>query len=170
MHLGAGDSDIGRARTSEAFGGDDLVGSRAERVVVQTVRSVSIVVVGGGDGAAGALVLADRPVLDVVVSAVDRADLVAAAVAGDGTNGLTLAAGVVGAVVLENLSKRETAVPASLCHHRQWLTYVVLALHRPGVDGKVEVALGVHVTGESDVPGLRDLPALAGCHVGDALP
>ena len=59
--------------------------------------------IGGGDGAAGALVLPDRPVLDVVVSAIDRADLVTASIAGDGSNFLTLAAGVVGSIVLENL-------------------------------------------------------------------
>jgi hypothetical protein len=81
--------------------------------MVQTVSSVSIVMVGGGDSTAGALLLADRPVLNVVISAVDRADLVAASVTSDGTDVLALAAGVVGAVVLQDLSKRETAVLVS---------------------------------------------------------
>ena len=78
------------------------------RAQLEASTGPRIEVVSGGDGTAGALVRTDRPVLDVVVSAVDCADLVAAAVAGDGTNGLTLAARVVIAVVLENLSKRET--------------------------------------------------------------
>jgi hypothetical protein len=50
------------------------------------------------------------------------------------------------------------------------MTYVVLAVLRPGVDGKVKITLGVHISGESNVPGLRGLPALAGCHVRDSLP
>lgn len=73
--------------------------------MVQAVRSIRIVVVCGGDGTAGALVLADGPVLNVVVSAVDRADLVLAAITGDSANRFALAARVVRAVVLENLFK-----------------------------------------------------------------
>jgi hypothetical protein len=95
LFLSTRHSDIGRARAPEAFSGDDLVGGLAEWVMVQTMSSVSIVVIGGSDGATRALILADRPVLDIVVSAVDRADLIATAVTGNRTNGLTLAAGVV---------------------------------------------------------------------------
>jgi hypothetical protein len=71
--------------------------------VVQAVRSIRIVVVCGSDRTAGALVLTDRPVLNVVVSAVNSADLVLAAITGDGANCFALAARVVRAVVLKNL-------------------------------------------------------------------
>lgn len=67
------------------------------------MRSIRIVVVCGSDRTAGALVLTDRPVLDVVVSAVNCADLVLAAITGDGANCFALAARVVRAVVLKNL-------------------------------------------------------------------
>ena len=47
-----------------------------------SLRGIRVVVIGGGDGAARTLLLADRPVLNVVVAAVDLADLVCAAIAG----------------------------------------------------------------------------------------
>ena len=68
---------------------------------------VVVVVVCGGDGTAGTLVLADGPVLEVVVATVDEADLVLAAVAGEGTNGGSLGARVVVTVVLEDLSRNQ---------------------------------------------------------------
>jgi hypothetical protein len=61
-------------------------------------------VVGRGDGAAGALITADRPVLVVAVAAVDQADVVGAAVAGQGSLGGTTAARVVAPEVLEDLT------------------------------------------------------------------
>ena len=82
------------------------------------MSSVCVVVVCGGDGTAGTFVLTDRPVLDVSVSAVDGADLVAAAIAGDGAHLLALTAGVVRAVVLENLFKCETRVRADILNVR----------------------------------------------------
>jgi hypothetical protein len=47
---------------------------------------------------------------------------------------------------------------------------IVLALLRPGVDSKIEVALRVDITLESNVSRCCGLPALAGCEVRDALP
>lgn len=52
------DCNIGRARASETLRRYNLVRSLAEGVVVQTVSSVSIVVIGGSDGTARSLVLA----------------------------------------------------------------------------------------------------------------
>jgi hypothetical protein len=50
------------------------------------------------------------------------------------------------------------------------LTHIVLALLRPGVHSEVKISLGVHVALDSDVSRRRSFPALAGRHVGDALP
>jgi hypothetical protein len=72
---------------------------------VAAVGGVVVVVVGCCDGTAGALVLADRPVLKIIVATVDQAVLVVAAVAVNGALVRARRAGVVGAVVLENLSK-----------------------------------------------------------------
>jgi hypothetical protein len=78
--------------------------------VCQAVRVVEVVVVSSIHGATGPLVLADRPVLNIVVSAVDAANLVVAAITVESANILSLAARVVGPKVLENLSKvSETA-------------------------------------------------------------
>ena len=66
---------------------------------------VIIVVVGRGHGPAGALVLANRPVLEVVVAPIDQADLVIASIAIKSALCLTATARIVAAVVLKNLLK-----------------------------------------------------------------
>jgi hypothetical protein len=103
--VGSGDRDIGRPRTPIPLSGNNLVSSRTERIVGQSVSSVSIVVIRSRDSPAGPLVLPYRPVLDVVVAPVDCVDLIAATVAGNRSNLCALAAGVVRAVVLKNLTK-----------------------------------------------------------------
>lgn len=69
------------------------------------LRLVVIVVVCRCNGAAGALVLADRPVLEVVVATVDQADLVLAPIAVKTALARAIRARIVVAVVLENLSR-----------------------------------------------------------------
>jgi hypothetical protein len=63
------------------------------------------------NGPTGSLVLSDRPVLDVIVAAIDGTDLITATIAVDRSNLRALAAGVVIAIVLENLQKHETIFP-----------------------------------------------------------
>lgn len=69
------------------------------------VRVVVIVVVCRCNGAAGTLVLADGPVLEVVVATVDQADVVLAPIAGKTALARATRARIVAAVVLENLSR-----------------------------------------------------------------
>lgn len=45
------------------------------------------------------------------------------------------------------------------------MSYIVLALLRPGVDREVKVAGCLHIAVERDVSGLRGLPAFARGHV-----
>lgn len=78
--------------------------------MVQAVRSICIVVVCGSDRTTRTLFLTDRPVLNVIIPAIDCADLITAAITGDGGDLLALTAGVVRAVVLENLFKYEMRV------------------------------------------------------------
>lgn len=66
------------------------------------MRSIRVVMIGRRHCPARAFILSDRPVLDVIVPAVDGTDLVAASVAIDCSDSL-VAAGVVRAVVFENL-------------------------------------------------------------------
>ena len=68
------------------------------------LRLVVIVVVCRGNSAGGTLVLADGPVLEVVVATVDQADLVLAPIAVKSALARANRARVVVAVVLENLS------------------------------------------------------------------
>lgn len=69
------------------------------------LRLVVIVVVCCCNGAAGTLVLADGPVLEVVVATVDQADLVLAPIAVKTALACATRARIVVAVVLENLSR-----------------------------------------------------------------
>lgn len=57
----------------------------------------------GGDYTAAALLLADGPELDIAAAAVDAVDVVGAAVAGEGAFFLSASAGVVAAVVFEDV-------------------------------------------------------------------
>jgi hypothetical protein len=103
--------DVSRTRPTVAFGRNDLISSRAERIMGQPMSSVSVVVICSRNGPAGSLVLSDRPVLDVIIAAIDGADLITATIAVDRSNLRALAAGVVIAIVLENLQKHETIFP-----------------------------------------------------------
>ena len=69
------------------------------------LRLIVIVVVCRCNGAAGTLVLADGPVLEVVVATVDQADLVLASIAVKTAHARATRARIVAAVVLENLSR-----------------------------------------------------------------
>jgi len=69
------------------------------------VSIVVVVVVGRGDGTARALVLANGPVLEVVVATIDQADLVIATIAVKSSHCGAATARIVGAVVLENLPR-----------------------------------------------------------------
>ena len=68
------------------------------------MRLVVIVVVCCCNSAGGTLVLADGPVLEIVVAAVDQADLVLAPIAVKTALIRATRARIVGAVVLKNLS------------------------------------------------------------------
>lgn len=52
----------------------------------------------------------------------------------------------------------------------QLLTDIVFTVLGPRIDGKVEVALCIHIALEGNVPRRCGLPPFARCHVGDALP
>jgi hypothetical protein len=154
-----GDSNGARPGTTETFEGNDLVCGGTEGVMGHALGVVVVVVVGSGDSPTGAFLLTDRPVLDVVAAAVDGADLVGAAVAGEGALVGALGTGVVGAIVFKNLLYGRAGLLALLIIHAWkkkkgggWLlTYVVLALPRPGVHSEVEVALGIDISSEGDV-------------------
>jgi hypothetical protein len=75
------------------------------------MSSVSIVVVRSCDSSAGSLALSYRPVLNVVVAPVDGTDLITATVAVDRSNLLALAAGIVRAIVLKDLTTRKPLFP-----------------------------------------------------------
>ena len=85
--------DVGRTSSAEGLDGEHLVVEVAGR---ESVVLPSIEVVGNGDSAAGALVLADREVLAESAGALDGrlvdlgvlADLVGRAIAGDAADGL----------------------------------------------------------------------------------
>lgn len=87
------DLDVGRSSSAESLDSEHLV---IEVASGESVVLPSIEVVGNGDSAAGALVLADREVLAESAGALDRrlvdlgvlADLVGRAVAGDAADGL----------------------------------------------------------------------------------
>lgn len=68
------------------------------------LRLVVIVVVCRCNSAGGTLVLADGPVLEIVVATVDQADLVLAPIAVKTALARAARARIVGAVVLKNLS------------------------------------------------------------------
>jgi hypothetical protein len=72
--------------------------------VGHALRLVVIVVVCSCNSTGGTLVLADRPVLEVVVATIDQADLVIAPIAVKSALGRAIRARIVAAVVLENLS------------------------------------------------------------------
>lgn len=102
-------------------------------------RLVVIVVVCCRHGATGTLVLADGPVLEVVVAPVYQADLIIATIAVESAHVRAARARIVVAVVLEN---------------------IVLALVRPSVDSKVEVTSSADGTRKFDISGSCLGPAL----------
>jgi hypothetical protein len=73
--------------------------------VIHAVGSVGVVVIGRRHSTAGPLVLANGPVLEVVVTTIDETDLVVAAIAVDGTFCGAFVAWVIRAIVLEDLWK-----------------------------------------------------------------
>jgi hypothetical protein len=73
--------------------------------MVQSMSSVSIVVIRSRNSPAGPLVLSYRPVLDVVVAPLNGTDFITATVAVNRSNLLALAARIVRAIVLKNLTK-----------------------------------------------------------------
>ena len=86
------------------------------------VGIVVVIMVCRCNSAGGTLVLADRPVLEVVVATVDQADLVFAAIAVKGALVCATRARIVVAVVLENLSRSDCDC---ISPER---TYIVLAM------------------------------------------
>lgn len=151
-----GDSDVSGTRGLVTLSGDDLVVVGSE---LQAKLGPGVEVVGSGDGTGRALVLADAPVLvegsgtrdGGLVGADTLVDIVDRAVGGDGTHVLETAAGVVGAVGLEDVVLDEG----------------VLA---PAVDGEVRVTLRRVGTLEVDVAGGTLGPTLTGNEVVALLP
>ncbi len=118
-----------------ALRAQDLIRRSRVRVMRQPMGNVPVVVVTRRHHAARPLLLTDRPVLDVVVAAVDEPDVVRAAVTGDGALVLAAAgAWVVRAEVLQDVG---------------------LALLGPGVDGEVAVAARDEGAFVRDVPAKR---------------
>ena len=109
---------VGGSSSAEGLDGEHLV---VEVAGGESVVLPSIEVVGNGDSAAGALVLADREVLDESAGALDRrlvdlgvlADLVGRAVAGNAADGLGAAdrARVVGVVLNDVVLYIEISLP-----------------------------------------------------------
>lgn len=151
-----GDGDVGGAGGLVTLGGDNLVVVLAE---LHAQLGPGVEVVGGSDSSRGALVLADRPVLvegggtldGRLLSADTLVDIVDGAVSGDGTHVGETAAGVVGAVGLEDVVLNQ-------------------GVGAPSVDGEVRVALGRVATLEVDVAGRAGGPSLAGNEVVAVLP
>jgi len=128
-------SHVRRPGALIALRAQDLIRRSRVRVVGQPVRNVPVVVVTCRHHAARPLLLANRPVLDVIVATVDEPDVVRAAVTGDGALVLAAAgAWVVRAEVLQDVG---------------------LALLRPGVDGEVAVAARDEGAFVRDVPAKR---------------
>ena len=151
-----GNSDISRTRGLVTLSGDNLVVVSTE---LHAKLGPSVEVVGSGDGTRRTLVLADAPVLvegsgtrnGGLVGANTLVDIVRGTVGGDGAHVLETAAGVVGAVGLEDVVLDEG----------------VLA---PAVDGEVRVTLRRVGTLEVDLAGGTLGPALAGHEVVAFLP
>ena len=151
-----GDSDVSRTRGLVTLSGNNLVVVGSE---LQAKLGPGVEVVGSGDGTRRALVLTDAPVLvegsgtrdGRLVGADTLVDVVDGAVGGDGAHVLETAAGVVGAVGLEDVVLDEG----------------VLA---PAVDGEVRVTLRRVGTLEVDVAGGALGPTLASDEVVAVLP
>jgi hypothetical protein len=151
-----GDSNVSGTRGLVTLGGDDLVVVGTE---LQAKLSPGVEVVSSSNSTRRTLVLADAPVLvegsgtgdGGLVGANALVDIVGGAVRGYGAHVLETAAGVVGAVGLENVV----------------LDQGVLA---PAVDGEVRVTLGRVGTLEVDVAGGTLGPTLASDEVVALLP
>lgn len=109
--------DVSGAGTAVPLGRHNLISGAAKWVVGHALRLVVIVVVSRRNSAGGTLVLADGPVLEVVVATVDQADLVLAPIAVKTALARATRARIVGAVVLENLSwvRLQSHIIASVC-------------------------------------------------------
>jgi hypothetical protein len=154
IHLG--DSNVRGTRGLVTLSGDNLVVVGTE---LQAKLGPGVEVVSSSDGTRRALVLANAPVLvegsgtrdGGLVGADALVDIVNGAVGGDGAHVLETAAGVVGAVGLEDVVLDEG----------------VLA---PAVDGEVGVTLGRVGTLEVDFAGSTLGPTLTGNEVVALLP
>ena len=114
------------------------------RAEVHTVRSPGAEVVGSGDGTAGALVLANGPVLIESGGANDRrlvdlrvlVDIIVRTVTGQGAHMGHAVARVVASEVLQNVILNQRA-------------------SSPAIDGEIGISVGGESAGERDVPDAR---------------
>jgi hypothetical protein len=151
-----GDSDVSGTGGLVTLSGDDLVVVGTE---LQAKLGPGVEVVGSSNGTRRTLVLTDAPVLVEgsgtrdrgLVSANTLVDIVDRTISGNGAHVLKTAAGVVGAVGLEDVVLDEG----------------VLA---PAVDGEIRVALGRVGALEVDVAGRALGPTLASDEVVAVLP
>jgi len=148
--------DIGGSSAEVSLRGDDLVVECAE---LQSRRRPRVEVVRGGDSSAGAVALADRPVLVEGRGALDRrlidalsfVDVVCRAVRGETALERRAGGGVVGAEVLDNVVLDERA-------------------GGPSVHGEVAVAARVVRTAEGDRPSSAGEPSLSSDKVAACAP